>query len=113
MVSPGATEYPDQLHAKDVYDIGVSWNLDNPTKPDIIFTQTAIKKVSLGIYLMGLRLTRKEIEERTIAWNEAVAALQFWATNQAPSQQKEAEKVWKTIDRMADKWFAINKELKV
>ena len=33
------------VHAKDVDDIGVSWNLDNPTKPDIIFTQTAIKNL--------------------------------------------------------------------
>ena len=36
------------VHAKDVDDIGVSWNLDNPTTPDVIFTQTAIRKVLLN-----------------------------------------------------------------
>ena len=33
------------VHAKNVDDIGVSWNLDNPTRPDIIFTQTALRKL--------------------------------------------------------------------
>lgn len=54
---------------------------------------------------MASKLTDKEIEERTIAWNEAVVALQHWASDQTPSQQKEAEKVWKKIDKMADRWL--------